>query len=246
MNFSKVYKYKKSKKSNAYSIFARKRIKYIIPYIRDLKLKDVLELGCGEGSLSYEIKNYSKAEVYGLDASPSGVKLANKKGIKASVSDLNISIPFKTSTFDLVISDETIEHIYNTDIFIKEAFRVLKKNGKLIIITPNLSFWMNRILFLFGIYPLFLEVSIDKKSFGQGLLKKMIVEEDSMGHVRVFNLYALIDLLEENGFYIEKKVGIPLPWEGIPRPINYVFNITDILFSKKASFARDIMIVARK
>ena len=52
-----------------------------------------------------------------------------------------------------------IEHLYNPDHMLEECRRVLKPGGLLIISTPNLQAWYNRILFLFGVQPIFYEVS---------------------------------------------------------------------------------------
>lgn len=247
MEISEYYKTGRYTKAEVDVIrkFAKTRIKYLSRHLEKTNPKKILELGCGEGSLAYEIKVIIDAQVYGLDISSSSIKLAKKKGIIARKADINKGIPFKDNTFDLVFSNQVIEHIYNTDIFLKESIRVLKKGGYFIVITPNISFWLNRLVFPFGIYPIFLEVSLYNKTPGMGFLKKFMFEKDAVGHIRVFNLSSLIDMLKFYKFKIEKIEGIPFSFQ-MPKFLGFFYFILDWIFSKKPSFARDIMIIAKK
>ncbi len=225
---------------------AKIRIKYLSSYLKRINPKKILELGCGEGSLALEIKKLlGNVEIYGLDLSEAALRLAEDKGIITRKADLNEKIPFRNNEFDLVFSNQVIEHINNTDLFFQESLRVLKKGGYFIVITPNLSFWVNRITFPFGIYPVFSEVSMVKKNIGAGFLKKFMFDEETVGHIRVFNLAALIDMLKLYRFKIEKVIGIPFPFQ-MPKIFGFFYRILDWLFSKKPSLARDIMVIARK
>ena len=90
-----------------------------------------------------------------------------------------------------------------------------------------------------------MEASLNDKTLGQRILQKYIIEQEPMGHVRVFNLPALVDLLSDYGFIIERKQGIPLTFNFKSR-FSYMYYLLDIIFAKRVSLARDIMIVARK
>lgn len=46
------------------------------------------------------------------------------------------NIPVENGSFDMVILAETLEHVLNPENFIKEASRILKNDGELIICTP--------------------------------------------------------------------------------------------------------------
>lgn len=48
----------------------------------------------------------------------------------------NESLPYEDSSFDWVFSKSVIEHVENTDRFMKEIFRVLKPQGRAVIMTP--------------------------------------------------------------------------------------------------------------
>ncbi|MGB9678239.1 MAG: class I SAM-dependent methyltransferase [Candidatus Ratteibacteria bacterium] len=51
-------------------------------------------------------------------------------------------LPFKDETFDIVYSKNVFEHLTKPGFALKEMARVLKKKGKLILITDNASYWV--------------------------------------------------------------------------------------------------------
>src|SRR5581483_817052 len=146
------------------------RLKAFSEILGERKFSTVLDAGCGDGGLLKEMQKKWEFDAYGLDISKNGTDRAKKNGIKAKVADLSKKFPFNDEIkFDLIIANELIEHLNDPDLFLRECNRVLARDGLLIIGTPNLNFWLNRILFLFGIYPMFLEASTEKK-IGMGKL----------------------------------------------------------------------------
>ncbi len=63
--------------------------------------------------------------------------------------DLNQNLPFHDEIFDCILGLSVLEHLIHGCRFLKEATRLLKPGGHLILITPNLSAWFN--IFLLGI-----------------------------------------------------------------------------------------------
>jgi 2-polyprenyl-3-methyl-5-hydroxy-6-metoxy-1,4-benzoquinol methylase len=108
----------------------------------------VLEVGCGHGFLSLLLLSKDR-EIFATDV----VKGIAKKPLSKGVIFKKISqgkLPFENNTFDCVISTDVIEHVLDESGFIKEHWRVLKKEGKAIIVTPNiyrLSFWLKTLVF---------------------------------------------------------------------------------------------------
>jgi 2-polyprenyl-3-methyl-5-hydroxy-6-metoxy-1,4-benzoquinol methylase len=68
--------------------------------------------------------------------------------------DAALPFPF-SQEFDVVIAAEVIEHIVSTEDFLAHCRAVLKPNGILILTTPNLLFWVNRLRMLVAKRPLF-------------------------------------------------------------------------------------------
>jgi 2-polyprenyl-3-methyl-5-hydroxy-6-metoxy-1,4-benzoquinol methylase len=109
-------------------------------FVRALaKGKVVLDAGCGEGIGSYIFSEKAKF-VFGFDIDEECIRLAKEKYKRDNLCFLTGSIheiPFKEGTFDLVVCLEVIEHVEEQEKAIHEMKRVLKKDGMLIISTPN-------------------------------------------------------------------------------------------------------------
>jgi 2-polyprenyl-3-methyl-5-hydroxy-6-metoxy-1,4-benzoquinol methylase len=91
--------------------------------------KTVLDLGCGDGFLS-ELVLKNDNEVVGVEVSEGAIKKATNKGIK--VFDCDLSSDWGNlieKKFDIVLSGEVIEHIFDTDKFLKNIRSVLKEDG---------------------------------------------------------------------------------------------------------------------
>ncbi len=102
-----------------------------------LKSTSILDLGCGEGT-RLSLISTEKSKNFGIDISPKAISLAKKRYPHLNFLKGDIEkIPFPAESFDLVYSAFTFEHLDNPEKVIKEALRVLKDNGKLVIIAPN-------------------------------------------------------------------------------------------------------------
>ncbi|HTF33685.1 MAG TPA: methyltransferase domain-containing protein [Myxococcota bacterium] len=69
----------------------------------------------------------------------------------AGYNALTNQLPFETSSFDIVNSNDMIEHIHGSPKrMLNESYRVLRRGGRIVITTPNLSSLHNRLLLLLG------------------------------------------------------------------------------------------------
>lgn len=107
--------------------------------------------------------------------------------------------------WDVILANHSIEHFYDPDYFLEECKKVMKPGTTLEIGTPNLAAWFNRILFLFGYVPHSMELSHEfnvGKAFNWN-------KEELGGHIYVYTVPALIQLLKHHGFKILSVVGEP-------------------------------------
>lgn len=87
------------------------------------------------------------------DISKKALAKAKQKGLETISFDFNEVFPIQDGAYDLVIAGEIIEHTLDTQKFLSEINRVLKENGRLILTTPNLATFQDRIRFLYGKMP---------------------------------------------------------------------------------------------
>ena len=142
----------------------------------------VLDVACGSGGFMEMIKN--KCFVEGVEISKKAAEIGINKGFKIKTCSLEEKLPFNNNSFDGITAGEIIEHLYDTDFFLKELYRVLKPRGYLIISTPNIVSLGRRLMLLFGLNPN-IETNLGDNSFG---------------HIRYFTKETLQQLLVNNRF----------------------------------------------
>jgi SAM-dependent methyltransferase len=202
--------------SKMYSDWTKKDTEAVLSLVED-KVDSLIDLGCGDGRITKIVAKKTKAkEVLGLDSNPI------KCGIKIVKGDLNGKFPFKNNSFDLALSHYSIEHLYNTGLFISETYRILKKGGYTIVATDNLSNWPNIFALLLGFQPFPMTDGICKRSVGNPFSiranfdevvsdKKTDLDWRTSGewsHNKVLSYGALVDAYKEFGFEIERIIGV--------------------------------------
>lgn len=201
----------------------REQANYAIKILKLLKIKNnIIDLGCGDGKLSEKIKNALKARNFvGVDASKYYKKLIENRGIDFIKKDLNSSLNIHNK-FDAAISFQTIEHIVNINVFLKEIAKIVKRNKPFIVTTENLASWNNVFALIWGIQP-FTGPYLDKTNpIGWHPLNKFKHNKKPNGnkrlntypHVNVMTTKALVDILNRNEFKVTNVYGMgyyPLP-----------------------------------
>lgn len=197
--------------------------------IASLKPGAMLDVGCSQGDWAahWLSRGWRCA---GVDIDLEHVNAARQKGIDARTCDLNNEpLPFPDAGFDLIFAGEVIEHLIDTDGFISELSRCLVSGGHLLLTTPNLASFENRVRLLLGIYPAWLNYNLS-----------------GSGHVRGYTPRVLRKQLLVHGFTVVLHKGNWVPF--IPQRF-----LSDIKFTKLSitgdvlpSLSMDTIMLARK
>ena len=221
-------------KTNFYQHYLSKgsfpnRIEKLIEVSRRITQKQtihrLIDIGCENGELTIALKEATKAsEVYGVDISKKAVEESKKRGVNAITLDIDEShLPFPAHYFDFVFVGELIEHLFNPDNVFEEIHRVVKTTGFVVITSPNLSSWLNRIVLTFGYQPYYTEVSTrPDRNVGKFLSARRVGNEPS-GHIRPFTYRALRELLLCYEFKIIRVYGVMD--QNLPRVLSLVDRI---------------------
>ncbi len=192
--------------------------KNIINFFEKNNQAQFLDLGCDDGVITVMMANkISTKKVYGVEIVKKQITLAQKKGVLVEEFNLNDRFTYKNESFDVVHANQVIEHLYNSDNFISEIYRILKPGGYAIISTENASSWCNIFASIMG-WQIFSLTNFSSKKQGIGnpfsLHRDADVYLDSWNHVRIYNLRGLKEYFEAFGFKIEGVRGagyFPLP-----------------------------------
>jgi ubiquinone/menaquinone biosynthesis C-methylase UbiE len=102
--------------------------------------KAILDIACGTGYGSEILSKHKAGLIFSLDISEAALAFGrNRFGILAVRSDAH-DLPLSDECVDIVVSLETIEHLNEPGLFLKEIHRVLRPNGTLLLSTPNRCF----------------------------------------------------------------------------------------------------------
>ena len=121
----------------------------------------ILDVGVGLGRLLSQLT--LNVEKYGVDISKSYLNEAKNKGINVCLSKIE-ELPYNDNSFDVIVTTDVLEHVFDLNQCVREIKRVLKPNGYLIVRVPykeDLSAYVNYDLYEFIHLRNFDENSLD-------------------------------------------------------------------------------------
>lgn len=129
--------------TNSTIIRFSKRVDLFLKEIGNLNSGDILEIGCGIGTLSNVVANKTNLNVLGTDISQPFLDMAKSKYQKENLEymylDFNNPEVLNGKKFDFVIGNGILHHLYyNLDHALAKIKDLLKDGGKMIFMEPNI------------------------------------------------------------------------------------------------------------
>ncbi len=169
-------------------------------YMAPEKGKRVLDIGCGNGKLLYDLRSRFD-ELHGIELTSEQAERSRKtlndckKVVSIKVENIEKGCTYPNNFFDYVVMTGVIEHVFDVKNVVSEAVRVTLPGGIVCISTPNIAYIKRRLKLLFGCFPL-----TSNRNF--------LIEENELvdgGHIHYFTFHDLFFLLKDYGKV--KKMG---------------------------------------
>src|SRR5262249_52746004 len=127
----------------------------------------MLDLGCSDGRWTLDVaRHVGTTNIHGVEMLEARAEEARERGVDVLVADLSAPLTaYEDASFDVIHSNQVIEHIRDTDCFLREIRRLLRPGGYAVVSTNNLSSWHNIVSLVLGWQPMPCNVS-DEVSVG--------------------------------------------------------------------------------
>lgn len=202
-------------------------------FLTKYRVKSVLDIACGEGSLI--INSHYQPKIIGIDKK----QLKNKPPGYSAILQLDVEKDdlngLSKAKFEAIVLADVLEHLNDPTKVLDKLKSLLADKGFLIVSVPNMDFWLVKFLLALKIRP----------KMSRGLFDK--------AHKHDFNLQKMNKLLNLYGFKVIKTHFTPVPLpilsplfdkKRLLYPIyKYNYQITNI-FPKH--FAYQVILVAKK
>jgi len=160
------------------------------------KAKNVLDVGCGNGIFSINLKNKFGCKLSGVDGNAYAIEKANQIGfdeVKQVRDFCSDEIPYKDYSFDLIICKDVLEHLVDPEFLLLGMKKKLKQEGFVLVHVPNHFTLWGRLKFLFN-------NNIDCFNYFPG------AERWAFPHIRFFTFESLVKIFEKNDFALKTNL----------------------------------------
>jgi methionine biosynthesis protein MetW len=173
----------------------------------------VLDLGCGDGELLAYLRDHKNCTGYGIEIDDAAVHACTQRGVDVIQLNLDEGLKlFDDDSFDVVLQIDTLQHLRNAEVMLRETVRVGKAG---IVAFPNFAHWPNRLHILMGRMP---------------VTKRLPYQWYDTPNIRVATFQDFARLAAKNNLTIQDQFGIQgdrmIRWQANLRAGTAVFNLS--------------------
>ncbi|MBI2523106.1 class I SAM-dependent methyltransferase [Candidatus Woesearchaeota archaeon] len=137
--------------SDGYDVFAKRGYNRILhefqTLVNPMPGEIAIDFGCGTGAFTSKLRRF-RLKIRGIDISKGCIEYARKKykGIKFGIRDIE-KTGLRSNSVDIVVFSGVLHHFQDFSVTVKEAYRVLRKGGRVFAYDPNKKnpiMWMYR------------------------------------------------------------------------------------------------------
>lgn len=100
--------------------------------------KRILDVGCGRGNFSRSIKARQETTAWGIEYDTRSAKAARAHMDRVIIGDAAVELPKLTGTFDCIIFNDVLEHLYDPEAILRTAGKKLTRGGVIVASIPNI------------------------------------------------------------------------------------------------------------
>ncbi|MEK6984361.1 MAG: methyltransferase domain-containing protein [Nanoarchaeota archaeon] len=183
----------------------------------------IIDMGCGTGELTKNLYDFGFENVSGYDISKNCIAMARKNygEIDFQVKDIETT-KLRPNSVDFLVYCGILHHFANTRKVIKEAKRILRKNGKIFVFEPNAS---NPILWIFRSEKSPFKSDRLRTPNERFLTKAQIRESFKKGGFKIIGI-GCISSVSYAKIYFRKLFPFPFFY------VVYLYNLFDLILNK--------------
>ena len=171
----------------------------------------LLEIGCGMGDFLLEAQSKG-FKVSGLEVTDHLVEFANRRlGISSVQKGFIETSNFQKESFDVIAFFDVIEHVHNPVDFLMHVRGLLKKNGRVYIVTPSLDSWSAKLL-----GKNWMEYKVEHLSYFSKKAITMILEKTGFHRITFYPNYKILNFDYVNRHFVR------FPVRGISPLLNFL------------------------
>ena len=195
------------------------KIKSFLPELKGNE--SIVDIGCGHGGVCHELIKQG-FDVSGIEINQDAIKSLKEKGFKILQSD--ITKPFDiVDRFNIVCILDVLEHLFDPYLLLKEAKKITKKDGYIIVMIPLYFDIVDRFKILFTGSV----ISMDNLCYGKEHYSKF--RSYNYDHIRFFRPSDIFEMGESLGLKVDKVEYNVTGYGGS----NFIFKVLTKLIANK-------------